>query len=315
MDLGLIADVLSIAIRAGTSVLLATLGGIITERSGVLNLGIEGMMLLSALAGFAGAFYSGSAVIGVLFGMVIGGLVGLMHAFWCVSLSANQVASGLALVIFGTGLADFIGQRAGPDGQALVGLVGPRLSAIALPGLSALPVFGESVFTQDWLTYLLYLLIPLIWYYLFHTQPGVHLRAIGENPRAADALGVNVNRLRYVYTVVGGMLIGLGGVHLSLSYTPGWSVDITSGRGWIAIAMIIFSLWNPLRAVIGALLFGGVTAIQFRMQAAGTDIPNFFLRMLPYVATIVALLFISGRRALYRHSGVPAALGVVYHRE
>lgn len=315
MDLALIESVLSIAMRAGTSVLFATLGGILTERSGVLNLGVEGMMLLSALAGFAGAYHTNSVLVGMLIGMLVGGIVGLVHGFWCISLSANQVASGLALVIFSTGLADFIGQRLGPDGQTLVGLTGPKLTRIAIPGLSSLPIVGGSVFNQDLLTYLLYLLVPLIAYYLFHTQPGIHLRAIGENPRAADSLGVHVNRLRYIYTILGGMLIGLGGVHLSLAYTPGWNVDITSGRGWIAIAMIIFSLWNPIRAVIGALLFGGVTAIQFRMQAAGTDIPAFFLNMLPYAATIVALLFISARQSVTRRGGVPSALGTVYHRE
>lgn len=315
MELALIESVLSIAIRAGTSVLFATLGGIMTERSGVLNLGIEGMMLLSALAGFAGAFYSGSLIVGVFAGMIVGGLVAAVHAFWCVTLSANQVASGLALVIFSTGLADFVGQNIGPEGSTLVGLAGPKLQRFAVPGLSSLPIVGEPFFNQDALTYLLYLLVPVIWYYMFKTRPGIHLRAIGENPRAADSLGVSVTRLRYIYTIIGGVLIGLGGVHLSLAYTPGWNVDITSGRGWIAIAMVIFSLWNPLRAVIGALLFGGVTAIQFRMQAAGTSIPTFFLSMAPYIATIVALLFISGRRSLYRHSGVPSALGTVYHRE
>lgn len=315
MELALIESVLSIAIRAGTSVLFATLGGIMSERSGVLNLGIEGMMLLSALAGFAGAFYSGSLLVGVFAGMIVGGLVAAVHAFWCISLSANQVASGLALVIFSTGLADFIGQNIGPEGTTLVGLAGPKLQRFAVPGLSSLPIVGEPFFNQDALTYLLYLLVPVIWYFMFKTRPGIHLRAIGENPRAADSLGVSVTRLRYIYTIVGGVLIGLGGAHLSLAYTPGWNVDITSGRGWIAIAMVIFSLWNPLRAVIGALLFGGVTAIQFRMQAAGTSIPTFFLSMAPYIATIVALLFISGRRSLYRHNGVPSALGTVYHRE
>lgn len=315
MDPAFIESIISIAIRAGTSVLFATLGGILTERAGVLNLGIEGTMLLAAMSGFAGAFYSQSALIGVLIAMLVGGLVALVHGFWCISLSGNQVTSGLALVIFGTGLADFLGQRLGPEGAPLVGLVSDKFERVPLPFLSTLPIVGGSVFNQDVLTYALYAAVPVLWFYLFKTQPGIHLRAVGENPRAADALGVGVVALRYRYTVIGGMLIALGGAHLSLAYTPGWSTDISGGRGWIAIAMIIFSLWNPLRAVIGALLFGGVTAIQFRVQAAGSSIPTYFLNMLPYVVTIIALVLVNRRSSLHGRSEIPAALGVSYHRE
>lgn len=315
MDVELITSITSIAIRAGTSVLLAALGVILTERAGVLNLGVEGVMLFTAMSGFAAAFYTDNIWAGVLVGMLMGGALALVHAFWCVTLSANQVASGLALVIVGSGLADFLGERIGPGGGSLVGLVGPKFQKTPLPALSDLPGLGHSVFSQDALTYLLYLLIPLVWFYLFYTRPGIHLRAVGENPQAADALGVNVTATRYLYTIAGGMLIGLGGVHLSLAYTPGWSPNITSGRGWIAIAMVIFSAWNPLRAVVGAILFGGVTAIQYRMQAAGAPIPAFFLNMLPYAVTIVALVFIMRRQSFYRRSGIPAALGIPYRRE
>lgn len=315
MDAALIESILSIAIRAGTSVLFATLGGILTERAGVLNLGIEGIMLVTALAGFAGAFYSESALVGLLAAMLVGGLLASIHGFWCITLSGNQVASGLALVIFGTGLSDFLGQRLGPDGAPLVGLVSDKFERVAVPVLSSIPLVGQSFFNQDALSYLLYLLVPLTWFYLFHTQPGIHLRAVGENPRAADALGVNVIATRYLYTILGGMLMGLSGAHLSLAYTPGWSPDISGGRGWIAIAMIIFSVWNPLRAVIGATLFGGVTAIQFRMQAAGSSIPTYFLNMLPYLVTILALILVNRRGALHGRSDIPAALGVPYHRE
>lgn len=315
MDTALIESVVSIAIRAGTSVMFAALGGILTERSGVLNLGVEGMMLAGALAGFAGAYYSGSLLVGLLLAIIIGALFALLHAFWCVTLAGNQVASGLALVILGTGLADFLGQRIGPGGTPLVGMVSVSFPRTPLPLLSGIPVIGPAVFNQDALTYLLYLLIPLAWFYLFRTQAGIHLRAVGENPRAADALGVNVAAVRYGHTIVGGALIALGGAHLSLAYTPGWSADISGGRGWIAIAMIIFSMWNPLRAIVGAILFGGVTAIQFRMQVAGSSIPTYFLNMLPYVVTIVALVLVNQRRSLAGHSGIPSALGTAYHRE
>jgi simple sugar transport system permease protein len=315
MDAAFIESILSIAIRAATSVLFATLGGILTERAGVLNLGIEGTMLLAAMSGFAGAFYSQSAWIGVFAAVLVGGLLAVLHGFWCISLSGNQVASGLAFVILGTGLADFLGQRLGPDGVPLVGLVSDKFERLPLPLLSTLPIVGGSFFNQDVLSYLLYVVVPLLWLFLFRTQPGIHLRAVGENPQAADALGVNVFALRYRYTILGGMLIGLGGAHLSLAYTPGWSSDISGGRGWIAIAMIIFSLWNPLRAVIGGLLFGGVTAIQFRLQAVGSSIPTYFLNMLPYAVTIIALVLVNRRRSLYGRSEIPTALGVPYHRE
>ena len=209
-------------------------------------------------------------------------------------------------------MSDFLGQRLGPDGGALVGLVGPKFERLALPGLADIPLVGPALFNQDALTYLAILLIPLLWFYLYRTKPGINLRAVGDNPRAADALGLDVTRMRYVYTVIGGMLIGLGGAHLSLAYTPGWSADITSGRGWIAVALVIFAVWNPIRAGIGALLFGGVTAIQFRMQAAGTPIPAFFLNMLPYAATIVVLALINRRES---RSAAPTTLGVPYYRE
>jgi simple sugar transport system permease protein len=315
MDAALIESILSIAIRAGTSVMFAALGGILTERSGVLNLGVEGMMLAGALAAFAGAFYSGSLIVGVLLAVIVGALFALLHAFWCVTLAGNQVASGLALVILGTGLADFLGQRLGPGGTPLVGLVSASFQRTSLPVLSSIPIMGPAIFNQDALTYLLYLLIPLAWFYLFRTQAGIHLRAVGENPRAADALGVNVAAVRYGHTIAGGVLIALGGAHLSLVYTPGWNEGISGGRGWIAIAMIIFSMWNPLRAVVGAVLFGGVTAIQFRMQVAGSSIPTYFLNMMPYIVTILALVLVNRRRALAGHSGIPSALGTVYRRE
>jgi simple sugar transport system permease protein len=255
-------SILTIAIVAGASLVFATIGEIFTERSGILNLGVEGMMIIGAVTAFAAAYHSESAWVGVLVALLAGGAMALIHAFLTISLRADQVVSGLALTLFGTGLASFLGQRLGAGGTPLVGLIGPRFRPVAIPGLSDLPVVGPVLFNQDLLVYLMYALVPLSWYFLYKTRPGLHLRAVGESPQTADALGISVFKLRYFYTMVGGMLAGLGGAHLSLAYTPGWTEHLTGGRGWIAIALVIFATWDPLRAVVGALLFGGVNAIQ-----------------------------------------------------
>ena len=315
MEIALFASILTITVRAGTSLMYATIGEIITERAGILNLGVEGMMIMGAVTAFAAAFHSDSAWLGVATAMVVGGLLALIHAFLTITLRADQTVSGLALTIFGTGLASFLGQRLGPDGMPLVGQVGPRFHKVALPVLAEIPVVGPALFHQDVLVYVMYLLVPLAWYILYKTRPGLHLRAIGESPHTADAMGVNVIGLRYLYTVLGGMLVGLGGAHLSLSYTPGWTENLTSGRGWIAIALVIFATWDPARAVVGALLFGGVNAIQFRLQAAGATIPAAFLNMLPYALTITVLVIITWWEAFRKRVGAPAALGIPYMRE
>ncbi len=315
MELSLVVSILTIAIRAGTSLVYATIGEITTERAGILNLGVEGMMIMGAVTAFAAAFHTGSAWAGVATAMLVGGLLALIHAFLTVTLRADQTVSGLALTIFGTGLASFLGQRLGPGGAPLVGQVGPRFEKVAVPGLADLPAIGPALFNQDLLVYGMYLFVPLAWYFLYKTRPGLHLRAVGETPQAADAMGVNVLGLRYLYTVAGGMLVGLGGAHLSLAYTPGWTENLTGGRGWIAIALVIFATWDPARAVIGALLFGGVNAVQFRLQAAGTTIPAAFLNMLPYAFTIIVLVLITWWEAFRKRVGAPAALGLPYMRE
>lgn len=315
MDLALFVSILTIAIRAGTSLVYATIGEIITERVGILNLGVEGMMIMGAVTAFAAAFHTGSVWLGVATGVLVGGLLALIHAFLTITLRADQTVSGLALTIFGTGLASFLGQRLGPNGTPLVGQVGPRFQKNAIPGLADLPLIGPALFNQDALVYLMVLFVPLIWYFLYKTRPGLHLRAIGESPQTADAMGVNVFALRYLYTTVGGMLAGLGGAHLSLAYTPGWTENLTGGRGWIAIALVIFATWDPARAVVGALLFGGVNAVQFRLQAAGTTIPAAFLNMLPYAFTIIVLVLITWWEAFRKRVGAPAALGLPYMRE
>lgn len=315
LDLGLWVSILAVTVRSGTSLLYAILGELLTERSGILNLGVEGIMIMGAVTGFAAAFHSESAWLGALTAMVVGATLGLLHGFLAISLRADQTVSGLALTIFGVGLASFLGQKLGPNGGPLVGMIGPKFQRIPLPFLSTVPVLGRSFFNVDILTYLLYLLVPGIWLWLYRTRPGLELRAVGENPLAADAMGVNVVRVRYAYTIFGASLMALGGAHLSLAYTPGWTENLTAGRGWIAVAMVIFATWDPLRAVVGALLFGGVTAVQFRLQAAGTNVPAAFLGMLPYFFTIVVLVVITWWESFSRRLGAPNALGQPYTRE
>ena len=314
-SLSFLTSILSITLRAGTSLLYATIGEIYAERSGILNLGVEGMMMVGAVSAFAVGYHTGSLVLAVITALMAGGLMASIHAFLSISLRANQVVSGLTLTLFGTGLASFLGQRLGPGGGRLVGLVGPSLERLPIPVLSDLPIVGSSFFSQDILTYGLYGLVPLAWWYLYKTRPGLYMRSVGENPQTADAMGIRVGANRYLYTVVGGVLAGLGGAHLSLAYTKGWTENITGGRGWIAVALVIFAMWDPLRAVIGAALFGGINAVQFRMQAAGTTIPAALLNMLPYITTIVVLVVITWWETLRKRVGAPAALGVPYARE
>jgi general nucleoside transport system permease protein len=308
-------SILTIAIVAGTSLVFATIGEIFAERSGILNLGVEGMMIMGAVTAFAAAYHSESAWVGVLVALLVGGGMALIHAFLTISLRADQVVSGLALTMFGAGLASFLGQRLGAGGTPLVGLIGPRFRPVAIPGLSEIPLIGPMLFNQDLLVYVMYVFVPMSWYFLYKTRPGLHLRSVGESPQTADALGISVFKLRYLYTIVGGMLAGLGGAHLSLAYTPGWTEHLTGGRGWIAIALVIFATWDPLRAVVGALLFGGVNAIQFRLQAMGTTIPSSLLNMLPYILTVVVLVAITWFESFRKRVGAPAALGLPYMRE
>lgn len=315
MDFSLITSVLIVAIAAGTSLIYGTIGEIYTERSGVLNLGVEGMMIVGAVTAFAAAYHTGNAWLGVLTAALAAGALAFIHAFLTITMRAEQVVTGLAITLAGIGLSSFLGEKLGPDGGPLVGLIGPRFEKIAIPVLSDIPIIGKAIFNQDILVYLMYILVVVSTFYLYRSRPGLHLRAVGENPQTADAMGVSVFGNRYLYTVFGGMLVGIGGAHLSLSRTPGWTEDITGGRGWIVIALVIFATWDPLRAVVGALLFGGISAIQFRLQAEGTTIPANLLNMLPYIATVVVLVLVTWREGLSKRLGAPAALGIPYNRE
>ena len=301
--------ILSIAIQSSVAVLFATLGEVFTERSGILNLGVEGMMLMGALSGFAATFYSHSLLLGILAALVVGGLLALIHGFFAITLRANQVVCGLALAILGIGLSSFLG-------RPIIGRVAERFVPLPIPVLKEIPILGPVLFNQSALVYVGYILVPLSWFFLYHTRPGLNLRAVGENPAAADTSGIGVVPLRYLWTIFGGMLAGLGGAYLSLCYTPGWKENMTSGQGWIAIAMVIFALWNPFRAVLGALLFGGVNALQFYFEARQIDlVPSYILRMLPYLFTIVILVIITRRKTVRKRVGAPASLGLPFQRE
>lgn len=309
-----LTSILAISIAAGTSLIYATIGEIYTERSGILNLGVEGIMIMGAVSAFAAAYHTGNAWVGVLAAALVGVLLAFVHAFLTITMRAEQVVTGLAITLGGAGLASFLGEKLGPEGGPLVGLIGPRFREIAIPVLSEIPIIG-AIFNQDIMVYLMYILVVVASFYLYKTRPGLYLRAVGDSPQTADAMGVGVFSTRYLYTMVGGMLIAIGGAHLSLAYTPGWTENLTGGRGWIVIALVIFATWDPRRAVVGALLFGGINAIQFRMQAAGTTIPASLLNMLPYIFTVVVLVLVTWREGLGKRVGAPAALGLPYNRE
>jgi simple sugar transport system permease protein len=300
--------VLSAAIPAGTAILYACLGELLAERAGVLNLGVEGMMLMGALGGVAVTIWTGTVWLGVVAAILTGCLMAGLHAVVTVGLRSNQVVSGLALTLLGGGLSAFLGRN-------LVGDPMPdKFTDWSIPLLGDIPKVGEILFDHDPLVYLSYIVAPVLWYWLFRTQPGLHLRAIGDNPAAADAMGVPVNWLRFLYVIVGGGFAGLGGAVISLGTNPGWTEGITAGRGWIAVALVIFAGWNPAWAVVGAYLFGGVQAGQFQLQTVGVGISSFFLNMLPYIFTIVVLVIASGDWAK-RRIGAPAALGRPFSRE
>ncbi len=303
-----LTSVLAAAIPAGTAILYACLGELLSERAGVLNLGVEGMMLMGALGGFAVAYRTEQAWLGALAAFAVGGTLASIHALLVISLRANQVVSGLALTLFGGGLSAFLGRD-------LVGRPAPAsFGKLTVPLLGDIPHLGPILFRQDALVYVSYALVPLLWWFVYWTRPGLNLRALGENPATADAMGLNVAALRYAYVIAGGALAGVGGAAISLATNPGWTENMTAGRGWIAVALVIFGTWNPARAALGAYLFGGVEAGQFRLQSAGVGIPSFFLNMLPYLFTILVLI-IATRDAARRHIGAPAALGRPFVRE
>jgi simple sugar transport system permease protein len=300
------ASIIASGIRLSTPVIFAALGETIVERSGVLNLGIEGMMLMGAFGGFIGTFFTGSIFVGLLFAVSGPIMMAILMAFLSVNLRTNQVVAGLAIWLLGTGLTALAY-------RLIFGIVtiSPKIneiSIIGIPILGQIPVIGSILFSYDPLVYLAFVLVPLVHILLFKTNFGLEIRTVGENPRQADASGVNVYRIRYLALIIGGALAGLGGSCFSLVSTGSFFENITAGQGWIAIAMVIFGRWKPFYAAFGALIFGMVDSFQIGLQSTGTAIPSQFLLMLPYILPIIIMA------GMYRRSYAPAALAVPYRR-
>ncbi len=308
MELKLIENILWIGMRSATPLLLASLGEIYAERSGILNLGVEGMMAMGALSSFVASLLTGNPWIGVLAGLLVGAALSLIHGIISIHLKGNQVVSGLALTMFGLGLSSVIGRIY--IGNQLP--VDARFLPIPLEPLSSIPLIGKVFFEQDPLFYTGIILAIILWFILNRTKIGIVIRSTGENPAAVDAIGISVPKVRYGATLLGGALAGLGGTYLSVSYNPAWIENITAGRGWIALALVIFALWDPIRALLGAYLFGIVEASGYTLQAVGYS--QWLLNGLPYLLTIV-ILTVGATESMRRRMGAPAALGVPYERE
>ncbi len=301
MNIETLSSLLSDTLRAATPLVLAALGELVSEKAGVLNLGVEGMMLVGAVSGFIAASLTGNIYLGLIMAIVAGIAIALIHAVLTISLAANQVATGLALTIFGSGLSAFIGE--GYVGKTITGL-----QPIGIPILKSIPLVGSTVFNQDILVYASVALVILVWWFLRSSRSGLVLRSIGESPDSADALGLPVTRMRYLAVLFGGALAGLAGAYLSLAYTPLWAENMSSGRGWIAIALVVFATWKPERILLGAYLFGGVSAISLVLQAIGVNVSPYLLSSLPYLATILVLVLIS-KDERHIQLGAPASLG------
>ena len=299
--LGLLYAVVGGGIRAGTPILYATLGEVISERAGIVNLGVEGAILAGACAGFITTAHTQNPWLGIAAAALAGGAASLVHAFMVVTLRANQIASGLALMFLCLGVTSFVGR---PYVAVKINAV-PQL---AIPGLSDIPVVGGLFFQHDALVYGAYLLAPLIWIVLTFTKWGLALRAVGERPDVAFAAGLSPAAIQYAAVVAGGILAGLAGAHLSLAYARSWVEGMSNGRGFIAVALVIFATWHPLRSVVGALVFGAVFALQLQIQARGVALSPYFLDMTPYLLTLAGLL-LWGRTRRY---AMPEALKSVF---
>lgn len=291
-------------IAAATPLLLAATGELVTERSGVLNLGVEGMMLMGAVSGVAVALTTESWLLGIIGAAVVGALIALIFGFLALTLRANQVASGLALTIFGTGLSAVVG-------TPFVGQPVVRVPGLPVGPLKDIPVIGPLVFGHDLLIYFSVVMIAVVGWFLYRTRSGLILRSIGDSHDSAHAIGYPVIGIRYAAVAFGGAMAGLGGAHLSLALTPFWSEGMVAGRGWIALALIVFASWRPGRLVIGAYLFGGFTIAQLHLQGFGVPIPSQFLVALPYIATIVVLVLMSADKVRNRVNA-PACIGKAF---
>jgi simple sugar transport system permease protein len=302
---------LAAAIVAGTPLLFATVGELITEKSGSINLGVEGMMLMGACIGFVVGLATGNPVLALGGAALAGGGGALIFAILTVTLRANQVVTGLTLTIFGTGFTRFVGQDM--VGAVIPGELRASFAKVELPGLSEIPFFGPVFFRQDVFVYLGYIVVILVAIYMFRTRIGLNMRAVGENSGAADASGINVALYKYAHIVLGGALCGLGGAYLSLVTVPIWQVDVVGGRGWIAVALVIFASWNPIKALFAAFLFGGLGILGLRLQSMGVHVSQYLVDMIPYMATILIVIISTMRN---RKEGMPPSdLSNPYFRE
>ncbi|MFC4775537.1 ABC transporter permease [Paenibacillus sp. GCM10023252] len=296
------------AMSAGTPLLFATLGGILSERSGVIYLGTEGTMLMGAVTAFITFYTSGSWLAALLSAILVGGAFGLLHAVLTVSLKANQTVAGMAITLFGTGLSAYLG-------KAYAGMPAPgSVPKLHLSFLEGTPMLGALLGHQNVLIWLSFALTAILQVYIHRTSWGLKLRAVGDSPAAADSMGLQVGAIRYTHVIAGAMLMGLSGAYLILVFSPNWLEGMTAGRGWIAVALIIFARWNPVRALLGAYLFGAFEALGFRIQMMSDWIPSYFLKMMPYLITIIVLMMI-GFKNRKKPSGQPESLGIPYYRE
>ena len=299
------ALLIAATLNAGTVLALASLGLLINEKVGIVNLGAEGMMLCAAIAGFATVVHTGNDWLGFAAGMSAGALLALIFGWLVIWLNTNQYATGLALTLFGTGFSAFVG-------TAFVQAKIPERQGFAIPFLADIPLIGPALFRHHPLVYFtVAFTLSLIWF-LYRTRSGLVLRSVGESPESAHALGYPVRRIRLLAVVAGGALCGLAGAYISVIYTPLWVEGMVAGKGWIALALTTFATWRPARVLLGAYLFGGVTMLQFHLQGTGVDIPSQFLTMLPYIATIVVLALIS-RNPQWIKINMPASIGKPFY--
>lgn len=300
-----VVPVILTVITAATPLIFAGIGELITEKSGVLNLGIEGMMLVGAVSAFVTATLTGNYVLAIAAGALAGMFMAFLFGILTLTLMANQVATGLALTLFGIGISALIGQN-------FVGEPVKTLEKLNIAGLTDLPVIGPILFGQDALVYLSFLVVFAVSWFLYKTKAGLILRAVGDSHDAAHSIGYSVIGIRYLAVLFGGAMSGIGGAYLSLAYTPMWAENMTAGRGWIALALIVFATWKPGLVLVGAYMFGGITILQLHAQAAGLDLPSQILSMLPYLATIVVLVIISKDESRIRKHA-PACIGKIFH--
>jgi general nucleoside transport system permease protein len=300
-----VVPIILTVITAATPLVFAGIGELVTEKSGVLNLGVEGMMLVGAVSGFITALVTGNYFLAVGAAALAGAIMAFLFGVLTLSLMANQVATGLALTLFGVGLSALMGQE-------FVGEPIAALSKLNITGLSDLPFIGPIIFGQDVLVYLSFAMVALVSWFLYKTKAGLILRAVGDSHDAAHSIGYPVIAIRYLAVMFGGAMSGIGGAYLSLAYTPMWAENMTAGRGWIALALIVFATWKPGLVLVGAYMFGGITILQLHAQAAGLNVPSQVLSMLPYLATILVLVLISKDESRIRKHA-PACIGKIFH--